>query len=170
MTKNRPSGLSLEEAFRWFMPGEPPPALSPAEGCWEWPAYCDRRGYGTMEFGGKLLKAHAVAYRIFIGENESELVRHTCDNPPCVQPAHLLAGTVLDNVRDRVERERSARGARQHLAKLTDDSVREIRRLAEQGVRQVDLARLFGVGQSSISAVVRGETWSHIGGAHAPSA
>lgn len=55
------------------------------------------------------------------------------------------------------------RGEQIHLAKLTEDAVRAIRRRYVPGVtRQVDLAHEFGVAQTKISAVIRGETWKHV--------
>jgi len=87
-------------------------------------------------------------------------------------------GTGIDNVRDRVERDRSARGdrsgARLHRdrmprgatngnAKLSDDAVREIRRLyAEGGISQTALGRDFGIAQTGVSSIVRHETWTHV--------
>jgi len=79
------------------------------------------------------------------------MVRHTCDNPPCCNPAHLLTGTAKDNARDAVERGRYATGLRHPRGKLSDDDVHEIRRMCAAGHRQVDIARMFGVRASYIS-------------------
>ena len=157
----RPHGLTLEEAFRWHMPGEPP-----AEGCWEWTSGGNGKGYGQMEFGGKGLPAHAVSYQVFVGDlADDDLVRHTCDNPPCVNPAHLLPGTPPDNRQDCVERGRQARGEGQHLARLTEAQVIELRERYAAGQTLIALADQFGICQSAVSSVVRGETWKHLEGA-----
>lgn len=76
-------------------------------GCWIWSAYRDPKGYGTFGFKGKVQKAHRVAYQLAIGPiPEGAHVLHSCDTPPCVNPAHLRAGTRSDNMRDKVLRGR----------------------------------------------------------------
>ena len=153
---SRPHGLSLEEAFRWHMPGTPC-----GDECWEWPSCRDDAGYGTMEYNYRLLKAHAVSYQIHIGPISSGLqVRHSCDNPPCVSPHHLSLGTSLDNAADRVKRGRQAKGESQHLAKLTEKQVLEIRLLS--GLSQKQIAKRYGLSQSTVSAILRRETWKHV--------
>lgn len=58
-----------------------------------------------------MLGAHRVAYEIANGPIPDDLwVLHSCDNPPCCNPSHLRVGTYKDNVRDRVERDRSKGG------------------------------------------------------------
>ena len=60
------------------------------DGCWEWQASTDRKGYGHMRVGGVLHKAHRLSYEHFVGPIRSGLVMdHLCRNPPCVNPLHL---------------------------------------------------------------------------------
>jgi hypothetical protein len=94
---------------------------------------------------------------------------HHCDNPPCCRPDHLFLGTGSDNDKDAFNKgrrtlpTRKARGERQHLAKLTETAVREIRRRYATGsITQTQLAKEFGVGQPRISAALRRETWKHV--------
>lgn len=81
-------------------------------GCWEWNGDRDSCGYGMFTaayLGFKDAKAHRVMYQLHVGPLPGGLfVRHKCDNPPCVNPAHLIIGTVLENARDMVERRRHA--------------------------------------------------------------
>lgn len=82
--------------------------------CWEWQAGKHSYGYGKFWVDGKTRGAHQVAWE---WANHQEVprgmvVRHTCDNPACVNPAHLLLGQQTDNVRDRDERGRTACGLR----------------------------------------------------------
>jgi hypothetical protein len=75
--------------------------------CWVWTAYLDERGYGRVGFNGKVQYAHRVAYQLEVGPiPEGAHILHSCDNPPCVNPAHLRAGTRSDNMRDKVARGR----------------------------------------------------------------
>ena len=76
------------------------------------------------------MSAHRVSYELHKGPiPEGLIVRHTCDNTSCVNPAHLLAGTHADNAKDCTERGRRAKVRRAHtrVRKLTDDQVRAIR-------------------------------------------
>jgi hypothetical protein len=71
--------------------------------CWEWTASTDRDGYGKFK-AGKMYQAHRIAYYLATNEDPGDLcVRHTCDNPPCCNPAHLRLGTNDDNAHDREE-------------------------------------------------------------------
>lgn len=77
------------------------------DGCWLWTAYLDERGYGTFGYKGKVHYAHRVSYELTKGPIPIGLhILHSCDNPACVNPAHLRTGTHTDNMRDKVERGR----------------------------------------------------------------
>lgn len=100
----RPRGLSMAEALAWYGSDET------ESGCWEFRGSRDDYGYGQMWFEGRALRAHRAAYLTNHGSiPDGWVVRHRCDNPPCVNPAHLEVGTLADNNRDRAERGRSAK-------------------------------------------------------------
>jgi hypothetical protein len=87
------------------------------------------------------------------------LVCHHCDNPPCINPAHLFLGTHADNVADMDRKGRRRHmngfGEQAHHVKLTDAQVAEIRRRYATGSEtQAELADAFGVGQSQIWRIV----------------
>lgn len=130
-----------------------------ASGCWEWLGLVDRNGYGIVAAGVRRSKmtASRAAHLAWVGPLQDwQFACHHCDNPPCINPAHLYAGSVRDNSRDAVERQRTANGERQGHAKLTDVQVDEIRaRYARGGITQKALATEYGVAQSLVSMVTR---------------
>ena len=166
--KDRPTfGMTAEQAFRHYMPGNPPPAPSPTEGCWIWQGPTEAQGYGHFKAGnGKAHKAHRVAYELFVGPiPDGHLIRHTCDTRNCVQPAHHIPGTDADNNQDMMERGRNQqpKGIHQGSAKLTDEQVHEIRATyALGGISQRELGERYGVVQTAISRIVRYRGWTHV--------
>ncbi len=78
------------------------------DGCWEWQASRDRKGYGQFAIKGSgSFGAHRLAYAYAVGPiPDGLMLRHTCDNPPCCRPDHLIPGTAYDNAQDAVERGR----------------------------------------------------------------
>lgn len=112
--------------------------------------------------------AHRVSWIKHNGPIPSGMhVCHKCDVKLCVNPDHLFLGTPADNLKDMVSKGRHAtdynNGTANHVAKLDEKTVREIRkRYADGDGYQYELAKEYGVIQSTISAIVRRETWSHI--------
>ena len=132
----------------------------------------DSSGYGNFrvpQFGRVNIGAHRVSYKLYHGEFPPEglVVRHSCDNPKCVNPLHLDYGTKKDNAQDAVARGRLAildrAGESNGNAKLNADKVREIRRLwGKPGINTVTLAKQFGVTHDTISLIVNGKTWRNV--------
>ena len=134
-------------------------------GCWEWQGHRDRQGYGRVGRDHKNLAAHRYAYSQVHGE-PTGVVRHSCDNPPCVNPDHLLDGTQADNIADRQARGRHRPGrllGEAHpQAKMTEASVRGVRLMHENGWRTAQIAAYYGVSNKTIRLFVRGLTWTHV--------
>lgn len=134
-------------------------------GCWEWQGYCDGAGYGQIRIYGKAYKTHRLAYALVNGVFP-EVVRHSCDNPKCCNPDHLLGGTHQDNVADRVARQRTrtgqTHGELNNFAKLTADKIRQIRALYDEGRTQTEIAKLFNIHQTQVSNIVRGKHWKQV--------
>lgn len=128
--------------------------------CWPWTGYLRSDGYGEITCGGRKWRAHCLAYALVKGAiPDGQLVRHECDNRRCCNPGHLLTGTLADNMRDMVERGRSARGERNGQSRFTDAQRREICRRARAGETQAQLAREFHVSRASICRIVNGRTF-----------
>jgi len=98
---------TIDQSFwAYVKPGSP-------DECWEWQGCRQPSGYGIVSFDTKQTLAHRVSYLLHYGvEPGDHFVCHTCDNPPCVNPAHLFIGTHTDNVRDMVAKDRHIYGER----------------------------------------------------------
>lgn len=133
-------------------------------GCWEWLGRRQSDGYGSLTFAGGDMLAHRLAYTTWVGPiPEGLLVRHKCDNRPCVNPEHLETGTNADNMADRGDRNRQARGSRSAPAVLSESDIPEIRDLYNSGLFLLrEIAEWYGVGKGAIGSVVRGDTWQHV--------
>lgn len=130
--------------------------------CWNWTGCRNSDGYGNVTVGLKSLGTHRVAWTLWCSRLTSEHVLHSCDNRACANPEHLFLGTHKDNMRDCAVKRRLPRGGlRNSQAKLSPEQVIEIRYLyCAAGMRQTELAALFGISQSQVSNVVRGVHWS----------
>jgi hypothetical protein len=110
-------------------------------GCWEWNGSRNDGGYGLffarrLGFDGE--RAHRVVYGHFVRPLwDDEKLRHRCDNPPCVNPAHLEPGTPADNVQDMVERRRHWRHDRTHCDKGHDLTVPGAIRVVRHGTERM---------------------------------
>lgn len=138
--------------------------------CWPWLGAPDKNGYGRIKDEHKRSKrAHRVAYELEFGSVPSRsMVCHSCDNPPCCNPAHLFLGSATDNNRDRASKGRSCNGERHHRAKLNASQVREIRNsFSREHISLSQLGRDYGVSAANIQAIVRGDTWRHLLGGDA---
>lgn len=142
------------------------------DNCWIWTGCTGAKSpYGVIRFKGKQTTVHRVAYELEYGLFDYSLqVCHKCDNPKCVNPKHLFLGTCLDNARDRVRKGRQSKksylgdqtGELNRGAKLTNEKVKEIKRLLRDGVSQTKIAKMFKVDHANISCIKRGISWKHI--------
>jgi len=137
------------------------------EGCWVWTGWKTVKGYGKISREGKgkgpSVYAHRLAYELHTGEIPvGNVVCHSCDNPSCVNPAHLFVGTQVDNLRDMASKGRSLRGERQPNAKLTESNVIEIFAMRRDGAKLSVIGDRFGVGKSHVHGVLTRKTWKHL--------
>ncbi len=127
-------------------------------GCWIWEAGKDGDGYGLFKPAPKIThRAHRVSYEFFHGPIPSGMnVLHSCDNPSCVNPDHLLLGTHRENMEDMCHK------GRQNTI-LTANDVCEIRRLhLVDKVPQKDIALAYKIVPSQVSKIVRRRNWAHV--------
>lgn len=151
---------TIEERF-W-------PKVQITPGCWPWTAgRGGSLGHGAIRVGSQMTNAHRVSYEIHFGPIPSGLVvRHKCDNPPCVNPDHLELGTQAENVKDMWRRGRGnpIRGEGHPSRKLSDRAVAEI--ITAKSYRGLigDLAERYGVSKVRISQIRRGIDVPHVSG------
>ena len=141
--------------------------------CWPWregQAHLPQ-GYGLFRIPDYewMQRSNRVAWRLTYGEiPDGQQVLHSCDNPPCCNPAHFFLGTNADNVADKVAKGRSSfpqpkkRGERHHGAKLTQAQVDSIR-AESTGVRGEGkaFAERYGVSRSTICEILKGKLWAY---------
>lgn len=137
--------------------------------CWPWTASTNGMGYGMIwspEFGRKIL-AHRYSYMQHFGAlPASALVLHSCDNPACVNPAHLRIGNHKQNVADMDARKRrvsnTPKGEANCNAKMTADAVIKLRQRYVAGDALSDLVRDFGCTETSLKDYTTGRSWKHV--------
>lgn len=139
--------------------------------CWPWLASTNKKGYGKFGDGTTVTSAHRFGYVLLVGPIPQGLcVLHTCDNPPCQNPAHWFLGTNKDNVDDRERKRRriAPQGEQHGRARLTEEQVHAIRQLYAADTSQRTLARTFSVSQRQIGRILQGVSWSHSATAAVP--
>lgn len=154
--------MNKTSSFSWDRVG-----VGGAEECWPWLGSLNTWGYGDCLWKGRRVNASRAAHESVVGKVSPGLVIcHTCDNPACCNPSHLWAGTQAENLADCRAKGRQVyvTGADHHrsTAKLTEDMVREARRLYAAGVSQSEIGRRWGLNSSTISRAVRGKKWAHV--------
>lgn len=139
----------------------------PVGNCVETTYTRNSQGYGCLDIAGKTLKHHRYVYachhKLSMDDIKGKVVMHKCDNPPCVNPDHLVLGTVAENNQDKLEKGRNVgftSGNTVGRTKLTDDQVREIKRRGREA--QKVLAAEFGISVAMVSQILSGRRWSTV--------
>jgi hypothetical protein len=144
--------------------------------CWGWTASKDRYGYGWFSYKSntetqkaKTVSAHRYSAELKYGDLGDKLVRHTCDNRLCVNPAHLVLGTPADNSVDMIARNRSLVGEKNHNSALTDTQALEIlnKYETEKAAKRLygaleRIATEYGVKKQVIYKITSRQTYKHL--------
>lgn len=160
--KNSPAPLKDAKIRFWSNVRTAAPDL-----CWNFEGDQDGNGYGRVTIAGKKIRTHRFSYMIHHELTQEDMedivIRHTCDNPSCVNPNHLVPGTRLENNHDTIERGRNARGEKSPKSKLTAAQVVEIRALhANHSLNQSQIAQAYNVSPATINDLLLGKTWKHL--------
>lgn len=162
---NSPPGSSLEETLRYhgWLEVDRVPELGP---CWEYQGVMNTRNpYGVVYSKGSRMRAHRAAYTVWNGPiPDGLLVCHACDNPPCINPAHLWVGTASENVHDSILKGRAVirRGTERRNSILSDEQVIAAKRARKAGESLSALAREFGVNRQTLSKASQPDSWIHL--------
>lgn len=151
--------------------------------CWVWAAGRSPKGYGRFLSARKTHAAHRWIYEWLHGPQPRHIeVCHRCDNPSCVRPEHLFAGTKSDNMQDCARKGRNVmqrrpdvvrrqveraklfvcRGEAQGNSKLTAEQVADIRRRFASGERSTSIANDYRIHPGHVRKVARGAAWAHV--------
>lgn len=131
--------------------------------CWVWHGFRNVGGYGRISVKSRQTLVHRLVYEMLIGPIPDGLcVLHTCDNPPCVNPAHLHLGDRRENLLEAYARKchPGQKSENNGNAKLTHADVEAIREIyALGGETHVSLARWFGIKRSEVGYILRRDHW-----------
>ena len=137
--------------------------------CIEWAGWRHPKGYGQLpvKIGGRWTtrRVHRLIYAGLYGEiPKNMVVMHTCDNPPCVNPAHLKLGTAKENTADMMAKGRHnpVRGSQVGTSILSETDVSRIRAMLDDGNKAVNIAKTFGVSRATIGDIKTGRRWVHV--------
>ena len=143
----------------------------------------NKDGYGCIQQvlnGRKLhMLTHRIVYQLYynIDLNKDNIICHKCDNPACINPKHLFLGTHLDNIKDKVAKNRQAKGKNNgryidgrasdnkikkihtHGRKLTWEQVTEIKRLKSEGIKLIDISDITKISYQTIRDISCGRIY-----------
>ncbi len=133
--------------------------LDRVTGCINWQGSKLKNGYGRKWVDGKTVLVHRLVLESKIPGflDSGHFACHTCDNPSCINPAHLVAGTAAENTEQMMERDRKTprRKSIPGIGKLSIEQLREIQRQYLAGTIKSHLAKEYGVQHETITKILQ---------------
>ena len=135
--------------------------------CWPWIAKSKAHGYGLWRVRKILFRALRVSWVL---TNRQLIpagleIRHSCHNPICCNPEHLLTGTRKQNMQDSVRAGRTKGirvGSKNGFADLDELKVRRVKQMLKDGRRHIDIAEEVGISRPTVTRINTGHIWSHV--------
>jgi DNA-binding CsgD family transcriptional regulator len=134
--------------------------------CWQWYGIHDTYGRAKYVINKKLTNAARILYELKVEKIPiGKQVLHTCDHRWCMNWHHFFIGTHQDNMQDKQNKGRQAKGEMIGVSKLTEQDVLSIISLLKEGnLTQQEIAKKFNIGIGPIAQIKLGTTWKHITG------
>jgi hypothetical protein len=132
--------------------------------CWPWLGWRDRDGYGRCKVNRRKHPATHLAIYLDRGEAVPSGLEtlHTCDNPACCNPRHILVGTRRDNARDAMRKGRLRRREWHGMSKIDTPTAILIKAKLREGIPAAHVARSLGVSHHIVYDIKRGRTWRDV--------
>lgn len=133
-------------------------------GCFIYTGKVDKDGYPSFSYLNKFIRGNQLSWILMNGEIPNGMcVCHTCDDPRCINPAHLFLGTNKENTADRNEKNRQARGQKQAFCKLTQEKVILMREdYFQKGKTLKTISTEFGVCPATAREAIQGINWKWV--------
>lgn len=134
--------------------------------CWEWQGNLNADGYGYVNYSGFPNLVHRLMWMIHNGREieHGHSIRHTCDNPKCVNPAHLIQSTHAQSMEDMAKKGRASKrkGEDNPNSKLTEGDVRSIKLMIAAGEGRRKTAKEHDISLAAVDRIVNGKSWTHL--------
>jgi len=137
------------------------PGQGPKGECWEWQGYRDEHGYGKIGFQNTTWRSHRLTW-FYLFNEVPNVVCHSCDNPPCCNPAHLSNGTHAQNSAEAWERNRISLGEARRNATITNATARQIKQLLQTDMDKTTIAKEVGATYHHVWRIAKGIDWKHV--------
>lgn len=134
------------------------------DGCWEWQGDIENNGYARLSIRDVPARhAHRASYLLYKGEIPEGLqVNHLCHVRSCCNPEHLYLGSQKENMKDKIDLDRQAKGSKNGNSKLTEKQVKEIKILLEKGLTCAQIGKQYEVSGTTILNIKTLRQWRHI--------